>query len=90
MQADLIAEKNFGMDKDKIRKAISKVKLEVEAYHERNIEILTQEVDDYRSSWKGDAVGLNALTNQVIREKLPLNAIKNLQQEKSQSKTLQF
>ena len=37
------------MDKDKIRKAISQVKLEDEAYHERNIEILTREDDDYSS-----------------------------------------
>ena len=49
MQADLLAEKNVGMDKDKIHKAISKVKLEDEAYHERNIEILTQEDDNYKS-----------------------------------------
>ena len=40
-QADLLAENNIGMDKDKIRKAISHVKLEYEAYHERNIKILT-------------------------------------------------
>ena len=52
MQADLIAEKNVGMYKHKIRKAISHVKLEDEAYHERNIEILTQEDDNYKSPWK--------------------------------------
>ena len=51
------------MDKDKIRMAISQVKLEDEAYHERNIEILIQENDNYKSPWKGDAVGLNAVTN---------------------------
>ena len=53
------------MDKDKICKAISQVKLEDEAYHERNIEILTQKDDDYSSPWKGDAVGLNAVTNSI-------------------------
>ena len=37
MQADIIAEKNVGMDKNSIRKAISRVKLEDEADHERNI-----------------------------------------------------
>ena len=37
MQAKLLAEKNVGMDKDKIRTEISQVKLEDEAYHERNI-----------------------------------------------------
>ena len=63
MQAKLLTEKNVGMDKDKICKAISQVKLEDEAYHVRNIEILTQEDDDYISPWKGDAVGLNAVTN---------------------------
>ena len=63
MQADLIAEKNIRMDKDKICKAISHVQLEDEAYHERNIEILTQEDDKYKSPWKGDASGLNAVTN---------------------------
>ena len=51
------------MDKDKMHKTISQVKLEDEAYHERNIEILTQEDDDYSSPWKGYAVGLNAVTN---------------------------
>ena len=39
------------------------MKLEDEAYHERNIEILTQEDDVYKSPWKGDAAGLNAVTN---------------------------
>ena len=63
MQAKLLAEKNVGMDKDKIRKAISQVKIEDEAYHERNIEMLTQEDDDYSSPWKGDAVGFAAVTN---------------------------
>ena len=51
------------MDKEKICKAIFQVKLEDEAYHESNIEILTLEDDDYSSPWKGDAVGLNAVTN---------------------------
>ena len=49
MQADIIAENNVGMDKNNIRKAISRVKLEDEAEHEHNIEILTQEDDDYKS-----------------------------------------
>ena len=37
MQADIITEKNVGIDKNNIRKAISSVKLEYEAAHERNI-----------------------------------------------------
>ena len=62
-QAKLLTEKLVGMDKDKIRKAISQVKLEDKAYYERNIEILTQEDDDYSLPWKGDAVGLNVVAN---------------------------
>ena len=42
MQANQIKEKNVGMDEDVIRKAISRVKLEDEAEHERNIEYLAQ------------------------------------------------
>ena len=63
MQADLIAEKNVAMDKDKIRNAISHVKLEDEAEHERNIEYLTQEDDNYKSPCKEDAAGLKAVTD---------------------------
>ena len=37
MCADHIKENNFGMNKDKIRKAISHVKYEDEEEHERNI-----------------------------------------------------
>ena len=51
------------MDKDKICKAISQVKLEDEAYHERIIEYLTHEDDGYSSSWKGDVVGFAAVTD---------------------------
>ena len=39
------------------------VKLEDEAYHERIIEYLTHEDDDYSSSWKRDAVGFTAVTD---------------------------
>ena len=35
------------MDKDKTREAISQVKLEDEAYHERIIDYLNHEDDDY-------------------------------------------
>ena len=63
MQVKLLAENNAGMEKEKIRKATSQVKLSDEAYHERNIDILTQEDDDYSLPWKGDAVGLNAVKN---------------------------
>ena len=63
MQADLIAEKNSGMDKYKTCKAISHVKLEDEAEHEHNIEILTQEDDNYKSPWKEDTADLRAVTD---------------------------
>ena len=51
MQADQIKEKNVGMKKKEIRKAISCVKLEDEEEHERNIEYMVQD-DDYKSPWK--------------------------------------
>ena len=40
------------MDKNEICKAISCVKLKDEAEHERNIEYLAQEDDDYKLPWK--------------------------------------
>ena len=51
------------MDKDKICKAISPVKLEDEAEHERNIDYLAQEDDDYKSPWKEYAAGLKVVTD---------------------------
>ena len=51
------------MDKDEIRQAISRVKLEDEVQHERNIEYLDQGDDDYKSPWKEDAAGLKAVTD---------------------------
>ena len=58
------------MEKEKIRTAISQVKLEDEAYHERIIEYFTQEDDDYSLPWKGYAVGLNAVTNSSYSDKI--------------------
>ena len=46
MQAYHIKEKDVGMDKDEIRKVISRVKLEDEKEHERNIEYMAQDDDD--------------------------------------------
>ena len=51
------------MDKDKICKAISRVKLEDEAEHQRNIEYLAQEDDNYKLPWKEYAAGLKAVTD---------------------------
>ena len=62
MQEVIVAENDVGMDKDKICKAIYHVKLEDEAYHERKIEHLDQEDDDYKSPWKEDAADLRAVT----------------------------
>ena len=59
------------MHKDKISEAISQVKLEDEAYHERNIEMLNHEDDDYSSSWKGDAVGFTAVTDSSDSDEEP-------------------
>ena len=63
LQAKILTEKAVGMDKDKISEEISQVRLEYEGYHERIIEDLTHEDDDYSSSWKGDAVGFAAVTD---------------------------
>ena len=64
MQVDHIKENNVGMDEDEICKAISCVKIEEEAEHERNIEYLAQDDDDYKSPWKiKGAEGLKAVTD---------------------------
>ena len=87
MQVDHIAEKNVGMEKDKIRNAISHVKLEDEAEHERNIEYLAQEYDDYKSPWKEDAAGLKAVTDSSDSGKF---TFKNPAARKSQSQILRL
>ena len=72
MQADHNKEKNVGMDKDEIRKAISRVKLEDEAEHERNIKYLAQDDDDYKSPWKIKyATGLKAVTDSSDLDEKP-------------------
>ena len=73
MQEKLLTENNVVMDKDKICEAISQVKIEDEAYHERIIEYLTHEDDDYSSSWKGDAVGFAAVTDSSDSGKITFN-----------------
>ena len=47
------------------------MKLEDEAEHERNIKILTQEDDDYRSPWKEDAADLRAVTDSSDSDEKP-------------------
>ena len=55
MMADNIEETNVGsegnINKEELRKAITILKSEEEAGHERNIDNMTQE-DDYKSPWK--------------------------------------
>ena len=50
MCADHIAEKNDGIDKDELRKAVAYMKYENEEEHKRNIKNMIQ--DDYKSPWK--------------------------------------
>ena len=54
MQEKLLTERMDRMDKDKILEAVSQLKYEDEAYHERMIEMLIHEYDDYSLSCEGD------------------------------------
>ena len=62
--ADHIEEMNVGtIDKEELRKAISHVKSEDEAEHERNIDNMIQK-DNYKSPWKNkDATDATTVTN---------------------------
>ena len=64
IMADHIEEKNVGtIDKEELCKAITHVKSEDEAEHERNIDNMTQ-VDDYKSHWKNkDATDATTINN---------------------------
>ena len=53
------------------------MKLEDEAYRERNIEILTQEDDHYKSPCKGDAAVLNAVPNSSYSGKITFKCDQN-------------
>ena len=74
------------MDKNEIRKEISRMKLEDEEEHERNIEYMVQD-DDYKPPWKMKdekvEIGLMRSRIQVIRMKI-------LQQKKSKSQILKL
>ena len=77
IQADHIEENNVIMDKDEIRKAISCVKLEDEAEHERNIEYLAQEDDNHNTPWKIKyAEGLNAVMDSSDTGEINFAALK--------------
>ena len=64
--ADHIEEKNVGtIDKEELRKAISHVKSEDEAEHERNIDNMILEYD-YKSPWKNkDATYATTVNNSL-------------------------
>ena len=49
--SDQIIEKNDGIDKVELRKAVAHVKSNDEAEHEHNIENMIQD-NDYKSPWK--------------------------------------
>ena len=53
VQTKLLTEKMAIMDKDKILEAVSQLKHEDEAYHERTIERLIHEYGDYSASCEG-------------------------------------
>ena len=58
VQTKLLTEKMAGMDKDKILEALSQLKYEDEAYHERMIQRLIHVYDDYSASCEGDGMPL--------------------------------
>ena len=84
--ADHIKEKNVRMDNYEIRKAISRVKLEDEEEHERNIEYMVQD-DDCKSPWK---IKYAAVATDLMRSQIQVIRMKSLQQEKSQSQILKL
>ena len=64
------------MDKDKVCKAISRVKLEDEEEHERNIEYMAQDDDDYKSLWKNKYVtDLKAVTDSSFTREIALQIL---------------
>ena len=65
MCVDHIKEKNVGMDKYELRKAIYHVKYEYEEYHERNIENMIQE-DDCKSPWKNKDAPVATTVNNAL------------------------
>ena len=48
---NVILDKNYGIEKDEIRKAVNHMKSEYEEEHERDITNMIQD-DDYKSPWK--------------------------------------
>ena len=74
MCADHIAEKNDGIDKHELRKAVANMKSENEEEHERNIKDMIQD-DGYKSPWKNKdatvATGFKMVTYSSDSDKNP-------------------
>ena len=72
--SDHVVEKNDGIDKDELRKAVAYIKYENEEEHERNIKDMIQN-DDYKSPWKNKdatvATGLRTITYSIDSNKMP-------------------
>ena len=65
IMSDQIVEKNDGIDKVELRKAVAHVKSNDEAEYERNIENMIQD-DDYKSPWKNkDATVATTVKNSL-------------------------
>ena len=74
MCADHIVEKNDGIDKEELRKAVAYMKSENEEEHERNIKDMIQD-DDYKLPWENKdatvATGLRTITYSSDSDKKP-------------------
>ena len=71
--ADVILDKNYGIDEDEVRKAVNYMKSEYEEEHERNIKYMIQD-DDYKSPWENKyatvATGLRTITYSSHSDKI--------------------
>ena len=74
MFADLILDKNDGIDEDEICKAVDYMKSEYEEEHERTIKDIIQD-DDYKSPWENKdatvATGLRTVPYSSDSDKKP-------------------
>ena len=74
MCADHIVDKNYGIDKDEVRKAVAFMKSENEEEHERHIKDMIQD-DDYKSPWENKdarvATGFRTITYSIYSDKNP-------------------
>ena len=84
--ADVILDKNYGIDEDEIRKAVDYMKSEYEEEHERDINDMIQG-DDYKSPWK---IKMEKLQQVLKRLGIQVIRMKNLQREMRQSQILKL